>query len=307
MSDVWYRGESTTVAPARPGAYLHDFGEGLYFTDSVDVARKYAEGRVAEGGGVPQVFAVNVERAQLGKVLDLTTDSRWIEYMRTPAYRNGPTPEQIIRTAGNENYSRFFDAFVSMNRIDLRNYNAVIGPELVRGGTQMCLLHQGGRPSALALQMRQQMRMLPRVVETLPLNIPTVAPEVLLPNSRLRRAAGNQAAGATLGMMIYGALQGIAEAGLRKRTQQDIDGRLSGTIANILGRGEGVLVIAAISETDWITPMGDRLRSYLTTYVQPGASAEAALQTWRSEPKVLQGAPTSCHVAEQYIWIPPVQ
>ena len=308
MSEVWFRGQSSTVAPSSPGTDLHDFGDGVYFTDSLDVARRYAALRVSEGGGTPQVFSVSVERSQLGSVLDLTKDQRWSTFMARRASPSSPTFEQIIRTVGNENYGRFFDAFVSENRIQLRDFDAVIGPEMVRGGTQMCLLNRGGRMTPSAVQLRQQMRLVPRGANGLSISIPSVeAPISLQPNSRLRRVAGNQAAVAGLGMMIYGALQELGEAALRKRTQDDVDGRLANPIAALLNRGRGVLVIASISESDWITPMGDRMRSYLTTNIQGGPSPEEALTLWREQPRWLQGAPVGCHVAENYVWIPAAQ
>jgi hypothetical protein len=48
----------------------------------------------------------------------------------------GHTRESLIRLA-NENYSRIFEAFLTEHGIDLKEYDAIIGPEYVRGGSQV--------------------------------------------------------------------------------------------------------------------------------------------------------------------------
>ncbi len=139
--ETWFRGDIENAVRPGPGSNLHDLGDGLYLTDNKQVAETYASTRASEGarrgtGGVARVRSVTFERASLGRVLDLTTDSRWLEYVRKPIA--GMTPEQMIKRA-NENYSRFFGQFVSSNKIDLSKYDAIIGPEYVRGGKQICI------------------------------------------------------------------------------------------------------------------------------------------------------------------------
>lgn len=306
MSEIWYRGESTIVAPAKPGAYLHDFGDGVYFTDSVAVAKEYAELRVSEDGGEPRVLALNIERVQLGKLLDLNNDTRWLKYLKTPIVPKGLTPEQIIRTAGNENYSRFFSAFVAEHKINLKDFNAVLGPELVRGGNQLCVLHVGDKPSALSETLRRLFRPLPRVLPLREVQIPRVSSsDILMPKSPARRALGNQAAGAFFGQLLASAMQSLGEYGIQKQIQHDIDMRHAKYIGEMLSRGNGVLLIAAIEEAIIPDFNGNRARLFLTTYVQSGVNATNALETWRNQPKYLQGPSRGFNIVEQYAWIDP--
>lgn len=309
-AEVWFRGQSTTVSPSRPGGDLHDFGDGLYFTDEIRVARTYADTRVLNGGGIPQILSLSIERSQLGSILNLSSDPRWKTYLDTPVMPSGPNVQAIIQRQ-HELYGEYFGKFLKINSIDIRNYDAVIGPELVRGGQQLCIVDKGGRPTAIRLQIQRQLVELPRAIEGLPVDITSVevAPmgsEVLEPKSPLRRALGNQGAVATVGLMIYGALQIFGEAGIKKRAQEDLDGKHAQSIARHLARGEGVLVIIAVSEANWITPMGDHMRSYVDTYIQGGRTQAEAIRLWQ-QPRYLQGAQENCHVASEYVWIPPIK
>jgi len=74
--ETWFRGEAIGVPPARPGAHLHDFGDGLYLTDSPAVAADYARTRAGAEVGAARRFSVPVEIDRL-RVLDLTQDVRW--------------------------------------------------------------------------------------------------------------------------------------------------------------------------------------------------------------------------------------
>ncbi len=151
MAEIWYRGQSNTVAPSEPGGSIHDFGDGMYLTDSREVAEQYARTRVEDGGGQPEVLTINIERSELGKVLDLSSDPRWQRFLSHPQVPGRPdlTPENLIKMA-NENYGRFFEQFVRKNKIRIKEYDAVIGPEFVRGGTQLAILHKNDGPSPLA-------------------------------------------------------------------------------------------------------------------------------------------------------------
>ncbi|MEZ5590061.1 MAG: hypothetical protein R3F53_04895 [Gammaproteobacteria bacterium] len=110
----------------------------------------------------------------------------------------------------NENYGRFFNTFVTQHKINLKQYNAIIGPEFVRGGKQLCILLKNGQQTLLHAQLRASYQlyyqggkeMAPRPV-TAPnaaSAIPPSAVKILRPASGLRRAAGNQAAAAMVGV-----------------------------------------------------------------------------------------------------------
>ena len=152
MTDIWYRGEAIDVAPATPGSTPpHDLGDGMYLTDSEASAHAYAELRTTNPAN-RRVFSVQVDRAGL-RVLDLTTDARWQQHVQPV--------EPILKTGtANENYGRTFESFVRVNKIDLNQYDAIIGHDYVRGGKQMCILHRGGAPSRLSLKIRGMFRLL---------------------------------------------------------------------------------------------------------------------------------------------------
>jgi hypothetical protein len=152
--EVWFRGEGAGVAPSRPGGSLHDFGDGLYFTDSEDVAKIYAAKRMATVES-RLVFSLTLERSSLGRVLDLTADSRWHKFMTAS---NDPLLVGRSRLSlyriKQELYGQFFEEFLKENKIDISSFDAVIGPEYNLGGKQLCILYKNGQPSKLALRLR---------------------------------------------------------------------------------------------------------------------------------------------------------
>jgi len=139
------------VAPATPGSTpAHDLGDGMYLADSQDVAQRYAAMRSPDPAG-QRVYTVSVPTGGL-KVLDLTTDPRWKQYMG-PIAPGLPSNESLIKRA-NENYGKFFESFCKTHKINLADYDAVVGPEYVRGGKQMVILFKGGKPSVLQGRVR---------------------------------------------------------------------------------------------------------------------------------------------------------
>src|SRR5579862_6511176 len=100
---IWFRGEGVGVLPAAPGSVLHDFGEGVYFTDKVEVAKAYARLR-APLLQQQRVYSVSIEMKSM-RILDLRSDSRWLAFTK-PAKPGLMGIERIIQHGGNENYSR---------------------------------------------------------------------------------------------------------------------------------------------------------------------------------------------------------
>ena len=155
MSDeVYYRGESTNHRPARPGQYSMDYGDGLYLTSDKATADIYAQKRVISQGGEKVITEVTIRPGELGRVLDLTTDARWSKFMNTPLVpgKNETAPKVLMRIQQN-NYA-IFQQFLKQHNIDINHYDAVKGPELTHGGTQLAILHKNGAPSTLAERIR---------------------------------------------------------------------------------------------------------------------------------------------------------
>jgi hypothetical protein len=317
MGDTWYRGQSSTVAPSKAGGSIHDFGDGTYLTNSKEVAETYASTR-AKSGGQAQVLTIHLERADLGRVLDLHKDPRWERFLQKPLVPNLPhtTPERLIKGA-NENYGRFFMDFVRQNNISLKNYDAVIGPEFVRGGSQLCLLHRDGQPSALAVQIRLRLQpvgapAVPAPASAAPkprvemMKTQPPLPESLLVNqSRARGVVGNQAAMAVVGQLIGGAIQSLGDIGIRRRVESELRTTHAGAIERILGSGQGVLVIMRMQE--WNIPdfSGNRARALIGVSVQGGESEDDALYRWRATPRLLAGPANGWRSFEQYAWMGP--
>jgi hypothetical protein len=83
-NETWYRGEGAGVPPTTPGGgALLDFGDGLYLTDTEDVARQYAKMRAPQEKDI-RLWEVTIDRKGLGRVLDLTADPRWSKFMQEP-------------------------------------------------------------------------------------------------------------------------------------------------------------------------------------------------------------------------------
>lgn len=156
MSETWYRGEAVGSPTSKPGGNLHDLGDGLYFTDTEDVAWQYAKIR-APGYKEYRVWQVSVERMSLGRVLDLTADGRWNKFMLEPLLPGRPGTRLSFVRQQNELYNQFFQEFLRLNGIDLSSYDAVIGPEYVRGGKQLCILNKNNLTSRLAARIRSLM------------------------------------------------------------------------------------------------------------------------------------------------------
>jgi hypothetical protein len=149
MPEIWYRGEAIGDVPASPGSTApHDLGDGMYLTDSQRLAKAYAELRTTDPTK-QRVYSVSIDRSSL-RVLDLTKDLRWQQHVKPV--------EPILKTGNaNEMYGRTFENFVRnpAYKIDLNNYNAVIGHDYVRGGKQICILYKNGKPTRLHVSVRR--------------------------------------------------------------------------------------------------------------------------------------------------------
>jgi hypothetical protein len=151
--EIWYRGEAVGVVQEAGKTNPHDFADGMYLADTVEVATQYAEAR-SNDRDARRVWSVPIDTQGM-KVLDLTADPRWQKFLR-PDPRL-PDGEVLIKQA-NENYGRMFQNFVKKESIDLSQYDIVIGKEYVRGGRQLCILQKNNRMSPLAARIRGAFR-----------------------------------------------------------------------------------------------------------------------------------------------------
>jgi hypothetical protein len=162
--EIWYRGEGAGVSPAKPGGHLHDFGDGVYFTNEERVARTYAQRRAPNNPANQRVWMVALDRATLGRVLDLTLDARWQQFMnRKESMLLGKSRLEYLKTQ-HELYDQFFKEFLRLHKINIGSYDVVIGPEYNLGGKQLCILHKNGQPAKLAARVRALFRPVTAVV-----------------------------------------------------------------------------------------------------------------------------------------------
>jgi hypothetical protein len=155
-NETWYRGEGVNIAPAKPGAMTHDFADGLYFADTLDGAKPFA--RRALDPADHRLYQVKLDFGSI-KVLNLSTDPRWTGYMKQPLSPAGglSRADFLKQMPSAEHYNALFTDFIKVNKIDLNQYDAVVGPLIQHGGNQMCVLQKNGQPSALATRLRAEM------------------------------------------------------------------------------------------------------------------------------------------------------
>lgn len=156
MGDLWYRGEAVGVPQAAAGTVSNDIGDGMYLTDQLQVAEQYARERTSNPAD-QRVYLSQGGQSGL-KVLDLTKDPRWRKTMSMPLPgQPGETLETMLkRQPSSQQYKNIFEGFLKSNKIDLKNFDAVIGDEYRSGGRQMCILYKNGQSSPVQIRLRGQ-------------------------------------------------------------------------------------------------------------------------------------------------------
>jgi hypothetical protein len=124
----------------------------MYLTNTREGAVKYSELRTTDPAA-RRVYSVQIDLSKL-RVLDLTKDPRWLKDLKVI--------EPHLKGA-NENYGRAFQNFLRVNKIDLNQYDVVIGADYQRGGTQMCVLDKNGAPTPLNAKLRKSFQPVPTV------------------------------------------------------------------------------------------------------------------------------------------------
>lgn len=197
MGEIWYRGEVAGAAPAKPGAFDHDIGEGMYLTDRKSVAEVYGPKRTVDPSKW-RVYRTELNLSSM-RILDLRTDTRW---KQSTSINGVSFVEEAVRSGGNLQYARIFNNFLKQHKINLAQYDAVIGPEYLNGGNQICILNKNDKPSALALKIRATFKLESGQV------IRPASPKVALGTIRFRGRFGQglRIAGGTLVLFGVGLL-----------------------------------------------------------------------------------------------------
>jgi hypothetical protein len=135
--ELWYRGTAIGVPPAR--GEIHDLGDGTYYTDKLDVAYGFAGMRSKSDEQVPYVMWGKVDPTTKGKVLDLTTGEMkqaWDRFGERRLTPDSPTFHEMRRMGGGS-AGKMFNNFLAEQRLNLNDYDIVIGPNYIQGGRQM--------------------------------------------------------------------------------------------------------------------------------------------------------------------------
>lgn len=227
-AETWYRGEAVGVEQAQGRTNPHDFADGLYLTDKLDVAKKYAEERTQDAS-LRRVWSAPVDVKSM-KVLDLTKDARWEKFMK-PLVPGLPGGEEAIKQA-NENYGRLFKQFITKEKIDLNQYDAVVGYEYVRGGRQLCILDKGGKATPLRAQIRARFSpSVSRSLSALPSTTPRTFMGKIGPGLKIVGATAVSVLIAMLADYVWGkAIENIVRA-----QQREIDDKINQTVKIRMG------------------------------------------------------------------------
>jgi hypothetical protein len=268
-NSIWFRGEGLGVPPAKPGGHLHDFGDGVYLTDREDVAGVYA-GRRATAVENQRVWKVALDRQTLGRVLDLTLDARWNKFMNDTGdpHLMGKSRLEYVKMK-HELYGQMFEDFLRANKIDIRSYDVVIGPEYNLGGKQLCILHKNGQPSKLSFRIRALFRPRTAIIplvegsgSSVTIKVGSVVPKGSL-KIRVAKSIGGYAAG--IGIMIVlnylfskimGNMYESSIKGQIKSLEPEIEKRVANHRREILDRleaGQAVYVVVTVTVTTYYT------------------------------------------------------
>ena len=144
---VLYRGTVHQWAEgSRPGAHIHDLGDGMYMTPNKELGVRYAQERrlevQASNPGTPGVvFGARVAPDELGRTFDFFNDRKlrqaWEDYLRKQ-----PLGDVVMKGGSTELYNGYFESWLKSLGKSLDDFDTIIGPEYTRGGAQVCVRNQ---------------------------------------------------------------------------------------------------------------------------------------------------------------------
>jgi len=123
--------------------------------------------------------------------------------------------------------------------------------------------------------------------------------------SRTQGVLRNQDAMAVLGVALGIGIQWIGDIGIQRNVQNELTTTYAREIADILARGNGVLVIIRMQEWSQEDFNGMRARTLLGVSIQEGLTQQGALNSWQQTPRYLRGAADGWRTFDQFLWIDP--
>ena len=264
-----------------------------------------------------RVYAMPLNMDEL-HVLDLTRDPNWSSYLPSLESFREVSPSNNSSANKIQHMKALFREFLKKNSIDLNNYGAVIGPNFVYGGKQLCILYRNGKPSPIQAKVwssarpdlpgwqagtgyaRNHSRALCKLnTGTVTIDtIPTV-------NSNIRRMAANQLGVAVLGQLLGEAILAIRAGGVQRQVEENLKTKKKDAIATYLSRGQGVLVIVSLKVWKYQNFNYQKSTNLIHVYIQPGVTPNEAIRNWYKTPRYIKGPPEGWDRTERFAWIVP--
>jgi hypothetical protein len=122
----------------------------------------------------------------------------------------------------------------------------------------------------------------------------------------VRRVLTDQQIGAFLGLALGAFLQWLGDLGIQREVDRRLKTELAPQIQSILERGDGVLIVISLEETEQEDNNGKRARLLLAVYVHGGKTESEARASWENTPRLLRGPAKGWRTVTQYGWIPPL-
>jgi len=132
---------------------VHDLGDGVYMTFDSELAVRYAQERrvqvqALERGAPGIVLRVEAEPSELGRVLDFYNNrglrAEWESFLHHQA-----GGEFVLRGGPAEMYNAHFENWLWTKGIAPEQFDVIIGPEYIRGGSQVCIRNENIADSLL--------------------------------------------------------------------------------------------------------------------------------------------------------------
>jgi hypothetical protein len=149
---ILYRGTVYRFVRGR-SRHIHDLGEGVYMTLDRELAVLYAQERRAQVQALEPrapgiVLRVEAESSELGRVLDFYNNralrTEWETFLRRQ-----PGGEMVLRGGPAEVYNAHFENWLQTKGLRPDQFDVIIGPEYIRGGSQVCIRNESIAESLL--------------------------------------------------------------------------------------------------------------------------------------------------------------
>jgi hypothetical protein len=142
---ILYRGTTYRFVRGR-SSDIHDLGEGMYMTQDPDLALLYAQERRVQVQGTDPgapgiVLRAQAEQAELGRVLDFY-NNRALRADWEAFVARQPGGDIVLRGGPAEMYNGHFQNWLRSRGNSLDDFDVIIGPEYIRGGSQACIRNE---------------------------------------------------------------------------------------------------------------------------------------------------------------------